>query len=73
LISCAGYFVAALGGRRLADESREDLERRIREQARESDRLREGDECPRGELECVKQERDRLEKEFDAAQRPTKR
>jgi transposase len=58
---------------RLADKSGEDRERRIREQARENERLREENERLRRELERVKRERDRLREELDAAQRAAKR
>ena len=58
---------------RLAEEPRKELDRRIREQAREIERLRQENERLRRDLERVERERDRLRDDLEAAHRAAKR
>ena len=56
-------------GWRLADPSREDLERRIREERRERERLRHENERLQGELDRLREDCDRLQRERDRLER----
>ena len=56
-------------GWRLADPSREDLERRIREERRERERLREENERLQRELDRLREDCDRLQRERDRLER----
>lgn len=61
------------GGWRVADESQDALQRQIRDQAREIERLRREVEQRERERDRYKRERDELEKDLEAARRAAKR